>query len=163
MTYRLFTKVPVDQTRRELHQTFAQWPGAELIRIYEPKRRAAGALVVFDFNGQRIRVDYAGQEDYASNLRAIYLSLDGIRLSYTRGLGDVLLHTVSQMLALPGAQHIDPYELLGVRPDAPIEDIEDMYKIRAKRAHPDKGGSAEQMTQLNAAIERIRADRAGAS
>jgi hypothetical protein len=138
------------------------WPGATFISIgdYRDQANAMSAIVVFDFNGNRVRVEYDPLCCHRCNMRAIYLTLEALRLSYKRGLADVLMHTVAQMLALPGAQYIDPYELLGVRPDADLEDIEAMYRIKAKRAHPDKGGTAEQMAQLNAAIERIRADRA---
>ena len=161
MSYRLNTDVAVSQTRRELVSCLGKWRGAELVSIADPKDLPdERAIVVFDFNGQRVRVEYSDQWNYRSNLRAVYLTLEGLRLAYARGLGDVLINTVSQMLALPGAQYIDPYELLGVRPDAELEDIESMYLIKSKRAHPDKGGTVEQQAQLNAAIERIREDRA---
>jgi hypothetical protein len=155
------TDVEAPRTKRELRHCFELWPEADFVAFPENTGEPeAKAIVVFDFQGQRVRVDYNRRCHYRCNLRAIYLTLNDMRLAYYRGLGDVLMHTVSQMLALPGAAYIDPYELLGVRPDADLEDIEAMYKIKAKRAHPDAGGSHDQMTNLNAAIERIRSDRA---
>lgn len=54
----------------------------------------------------------------------------------------------------------DPYEVLGVRSDTDMEDIELIYKAKAKRAHPDAGGSVEAMKELNKAIDKIRKEKA---
>jgi len=54
----------------------------------------------------------------------------------------------------------DPYEVLGIRPDAPLDVAEAAYRARAKKAHPDAGGRDDEMRELNAAIESIRAKRA---
>lgn len=164
MTIARHTEVALDRTKRELAALLRNWKGAELVSIgdYRDQADADAAIVVFDFNGQRVRVNYAAACCHRCNMRAIFITLEDLRKAFNKGLGDLMANTVSQMLALPGAQYIDPYELLGVRPDADMEDVEALYKIKAKRAHPDKGGSVEQMAQLNAAIERIRQDRAEA-
>ena len=41
-----------------------------------------------------------------------------------------------------------------------MKDIDDMYRIKAKRAHPDAGGSEEAMAEINAAYDHVKADRA---
>ncbi len=158
------TEIALDRTKRELRHCIDIWSGAEFISIgdYRDQANERSAIVVFDFNGNRVRVDYDEACCHRCNMRAIFNTLDDMRRAFNKGLGDLLMHTVSQMLALPGAQYIDPYELLGIRPDTPLQDAEDMFKIKARRAHPDKGGTQEQMTALNAAIERIRADKAAA-
>lgn len=49
----------------------------------------------------------------------------------------------------------DPYRVLGVSPmDAP-EAIRDRYRELALMNHPDRGGSAEKMREVNLAYERI--------
>ena len=53
-----------------------------------------------------------------------------------------------------------PYEIIGARPDAAIEDIEALYRSKAKRVHPDAGGTTEGMAELNEAMARIRSERA---
>lgn len=46
----------------------------------------------------------------------------------------------------------NPYEVLGVAPSAPLEDIERAYRRAAAKAHPDRdGGSTEAMTDVNMA------------
>jgi len=48
---------------------------------------------------------------------------------------------------------------LGVKPDASREEINRAYRDRAKKAHPDAGGSDAKMTKLNAAREAALRDR----
>jgi hypothetical protein len=119
-----------------------------------------GAEVTFEYRQQPVRVSYAVQRNYESNLRAIYLTLEGIRLAYARGLGDIFTSTVSQMLQLgAGATARDPYEVLGVRPDFPDEIIHAAWKVLAKKLHPDAGGSDDAMKELNDALDRIHRER----
>lgn len=49
----------------------------------------------------------------------------------------------------------DPYRTLGVSPLDPPEKIHARYHELALAAHPDRGGSAERMRDLNLAYERI--------
>lgn len=55
---------------------------------------------------------------------------------------------------VPGA--LDPYTILGVRPDATQEEVNKAYKKKAAAVHPDKGGSNEKMILVNAAYEAIK-------
>lgn len=63
---------------------------------------------------------------------------------------------------------IDPYEALGLPRDATSEDIRKAYRQRAKKAHPDAGGSTEEfeaisraMTLLTDPVRRERFDDYG--
>jgi curved DNA-binding protein CbpA len=47
------------------------------------------------------------------------------------------------------------YEELGIPDTATDEEIRQAYRRRAKQAHPDKGGNAEKMTQVNRAYETL--------
>ena len=49
----------------------------------------------------------------------------------------------------------DPYVILGVEPTATKEQITMAYRKKAAKAHPDKGGSDEEMIMVNAAYEAI--------
>lgn len=62
----------------------------------------------------------------------------------------------------------NPYDTLGVKPDATPEKIKKAYRKRAKSAHSDAGGSDEEMIALNEAyallanpIRRARFDETG--
>jgi hypothetical protein len=47
----------------------------------------------------------------------------------------------------------DPFQVLGVSPDADLADVRTARNLLAKRLHPDHGGDGEGMQALNAAFE----------
>jgi len=54
---------------------------------------------------------------------------------------------------------VDPFDVLGIEPDASADDIARAYRREAKRWHPDRGGGAEQrMADINAAYDLLRAE-----
>ncbi len=62
----------------------------------------------------------------------------------------------------------DPYEILGVDKKADTAEIKRAYKRKAKKAHPDAGGSSEEMTKVSGAamvlldpVRRARFDETG--
>jgi hypothetical protein len=83
-----------------------------------------------------------------------------MRLNELRGVANLLREAYLQ---LPGPATLpaerDPYEVMGVRPDTPLADIEAMYRIVARRIHPDRGGSEAAMKEVNHAWEVIQAER----
>lgn len=63
---------------------------------------------------------------------------------------------VSQGVDIKDMSSLDPYKILGVSPNATKEEIQKAYRKRAAECHPDKGGSNEEMTKVNAAWEAIQ-------
>jgi hypothetical protein len=61
--------------------------------------------------------------------------------------------TASQDLAT--ALLREDYRVLAVQPDCDDDFLKAVYKWRAKRCHPDTGGSAEEFKVLDAAYSRI--------
>lgn len=159
MAYNPHTKIEARTTAAAIRRCLGAWKQTEYISM--PERIDEAAEVVFDYIGTRVRVKHQGPGlSYRDNLRAIYLTLEDLRLIHVRGHEDLLTNTVSQMLQLgAGAYTRDPYEVLGVRPDAPEEIVEAAWKAAAKKAHPDHGGTNEAAAEINGAIERIRAER----
>ena len=51
---------------------------------------------------------------------------------------------------------LDPFTILGVKTDATKDEVTQAYREKAVRAHPDKGGSNEEMAKVNAAYEAIK-------
>ena len=55
---------------------------------------------------------------------------------------------------------MDPYQVLGISPDASDEEIKKAYRALAKKYHPDANpddpAAAEKMQQINAAYDRIK-------
>ncbi len=56
---------------------------------------------------------------------------------------------------LMGLEEQDPYRILGLSPLASPKDVRERYRELAFRVHPDRGGSADRMRELNLAYERI--------
>lgn len=112
------------------------------------------------------------------NLEALVKAVEHLRLAEYRGITKLLVFAYRQLDPATPQQAPPPppppprvppqarpaipehYKRLGVLPDAPLEVAEAAYKALARRAHPDAGGSTIDMQQLNAAIERIRKEKA---
>lgn len=60
----------------------------------------------------------------------------------------------------PGQRHnasMDPYAELGLPPSATPDEVAAAYRRLAKEWHPDRGGAAERMAQINSAYDLLRA------
>ena len=56
----------------------------------------------------------------------------------------------------PAMSLANAYAVLGLKRDAPREDVEKHYRALANLFHPDKGGYAEAMVLLNQAYEAVK-------
>jgi len=57
--------------------------------------------------------------------------------------------------------HQNPYEVLGIAPDASIEEVKHRYRQLAKVFHPDTGnGDTKAMSKLNQAYQKICQEKA---
>lgn len=106
--------------------------------------------------GERKELATSKFDRVVDNARALFLTIDDVRLADYRGLGELMREAYA---ALPAPVKLrDPYELLGVRPDAPAEVVDAAYRARAKALHPDVNASdGEAMRELNAAYEQVKA------
>lgn len=111
-------------------------------------------ILTYTKHSRPITLSMGTQARAVDNMRVLYLAVEAMRLNEKRGLGEVIQEAYLQLAEPEPA--IDPYELIGVRPDAPLAIAEAAYKVKVRTAHPDSGGSAEQMKKLNDAIEEIR-------
>jgi hypothetical protein len=156
MSYTIHTNITWAQTMRELRNTMSKW-GVEDWDVVQSSARSSDVTLTYIKNGRTVTLPMSSQDRAVYNLRVLYLAVEAMRMNDNRGLGEVIQDAYLQLGAPEKA--IDPYELLGIRPDADIEIAEAAYKAKVRKAHPDAGGSAEQMTKLNEAIEQIRKDR----
>ena len=85
------------------------------------------------------------------NMRAIEKTIDAIRGIERWGASEMMERAFSAFEALPapGADHW--YDVLGVSKTATRDQVEAAHREKAKRAHPDTGGSHDAMTALNKA------------
>jgi hypothetical protein len=158
MSYTIHTTVSWEQTMRELRETMAKWGVADW-DVFKPSERGGTVTLKYVKNGRTVTLPMSRQATAKDNLRVLYLAVEAMRMNDKREIGDVIQDAYLQ-LAAPES-FIDPYELLGIRPDTDIEIAEAAYKAKVRKAHPDAGGSEEQMKKLNDAIEKIRKERNG--
>lgn len=172
MAYTLRTNQTWPQVEAEIRDQLRKW-GASTYSLTRPNYSSktargwsespAEATVVLKANwksGRELNLSYNKQSRSVDNARVLFLVIEAMRLNEVRGIQDVMREAYAQLPApaTPKPPR-DPYELLGVREDAPMTLIEKAYQMAAQEAHPDKGGSNEAMAELNAALERIKADR----
>lgn len=93
----------------------------------------------------------------ADNLRAVAMTVEAMRGMDRWGCSDMLNRVFTGFAALPAPETAKSWhEVLGVDPRDTIDVIDTMYRAKAKRAHPDLGGSSIEMALLNKAIEEAR-------
>jgi hypothetical protein len=161
--YTLWTEKTWSQTRQDLALTFERWgvhhwsvDGRPSARTRQSMEERQVTILFVHPTGRDITVTKSDLARSVDNFRALYLALEDMRMMEKRGVADVVREAYLQ-LAAP-AQHRDPYEILGVRPDSPAEVIDAAYRAQSKRLHPDVGGSFEAMAELNAAYERVKGE-----
>lgn len=117
-----------------------------------------GVAIYFSWDGIStcIAVDrYSKVED---NLQAIYHCIEAERTKLRHGGINLVRAAFRGYAALPppSSSQRSWYDILGIAGTEDIEKIEEIYREKAKKAHPDNGGSAEAMAELNAAIKEAR-------
>lgn len=155
---------PPATTRSEIASEFRRWNEQAGERVISAdfdlplaKDGTREASVRFILRGRPVTVKVDKWPDFGTNLRCCYLVIRDMRLGEARGMTDAIREAYAQLPAPPKTER-DPYEVLGIRPDAPSEVAEAAYRAKAKLLHPDGGGGdAAAMTELNAAIEKVRA------
>lgn len=93
------------------------------------------------------------------NLRAIGLTIEALRSIDRAGASQVLDRAFMGMTALPastGHRHWRDVLKLDGLPHATWEHVEVAYKLLALERHPDRGGTNEQMVELNRARDEAR-------
>ena len=171
MAYSLRTDKSWAVTERDIRETFRKWGvtkyevlsglrGVQAARYAQDRSQAEVAVNFWHpGSGSLVPVTSRNQARAVDNLRVCWLALEALRMNEARGISEVMREAY---LALPApVRERDPWEVLGIRPDTPLEDAQAMYRIKAKRLHPDTGsGDEAAMKELNAAMERIIAEQA---
>lgn len=167
-----YTTKTFSQTLEDLRATFARWGVASWrvtpqrgSRRVRQARDEARVSVQWTLRGQVVTVTLDEYDTDAENLRAIYNSVEALRLIESRGVSALMREIFAQLPppaaapALPAPVTSDPYALLGVTPAMSLEEIEAVYRVKARKAHPDAGGSEAAMAALNEAIGQIRREK----
>jgi hypothetical protein len=111
-----------------------------------------------DAKGQRRCMAIDRYDRVADNLAAIAATIEAMRAIERHGGAEILDRAFTGFAALPApADQQRPHEILGVDERATKAEIEYAYKRLAMQAHPDRGGSSETMSRINAARDAMLA------
>jgi hypothetical protein len=150
MSYTMHSKVPLEQTRRELRQCMFKWG----VTDFDINTRNEAVELRYTLHGRTITLVMGDHEYQKDNLRVLYLAVESMRMNEVRGI-DKVLETAYFQLAAP-AQEKSPWEVLHIYPGSPISVAEAAYRSLAVEKHPDKGGTQAEMQEINEAIHKIR-------
>lgn len=114
-----------------------------------------GAAVYWTLKGQSQCMAIDRYDRVADNLAAIAATLEALRAIERHGGGSVLERAFIGFAELPAPRSADWRTVLCIHPQTNVtpEIIENAFRVLAVRRHPDKGGSHEMMSELNAARE----------
>lgn len=107
----------------------------------------AGVAVWFMWGGEQVCIPVDRYTTVAANLQAIHHILEARRTELRHGTLALVRASMQGFKMLPA-----PYqwhEVLGVSPTATKDEIEEAFKVKARTAHPDAGGSQDEMAKLN--------------
>lgn len=143
-----------EKTRSRIENNFHRW-SIEEYRLKPPKDGRT-ASVEYYIDEHRQYLECTRFNTYAANLVALEGLLEALRLAHQRGILEELAKAAVAMLPSGVVTKRPAHEVLGVYPDSDIEVAEAAYNVLAKKYHPDKGGNAEKMKELNLAIEEFK-------
>ncbi|KQS95344.1 hypothetical protein [Rhizobium sp. Leaf386] len=143
-------------------QLFAQDSGKSVgsivissnVTLGQDKPRDPGVAVWFVWDGMSVCIAVDRYPKVEDNVQAIHHIIDGRRTELRHGGLHIVRATFTGFQALPAPAGKRPWrEVLGFSAsDRPIAaDIEQFFRVAAKKAHPDAGGSHEKMAELNQA------------
>lgn len=122
-----------------------------------------GVAVYFECKGRPMCFACDRWNRVKDNIQAVRHTVGALRGLERWGTGDMVQAAFSGFVALPPPGG-DWRAVLGVEgldcsiPAVALAGAEAAYRTKAKDAHPDSGGTAEEMARLNGAIEQARAE-----
>lgn len=121
--------------------------GAPLANQRQPADK--GVAVYFLRRGRQMVFACDRWDKIEDNLRAIEKTIDAVRGMERWGASEMMERAFAAFEALPAPRSC--WDVLGVRPGARTDEINGAYRVMARRAHPDAGGSEAAMAELNRA------------
>jgi hypothetical protein len=113
-----------------------------------------GVTVYFALKGRQMCFACDRWDKVQDNIYAIAMTIEALRGIERWGSGSMVEQAFTGFVALPAPEQ--PHQVLGVRPNASVEEIDAAYREKAKATHPDKGGSDAAMARLNWARDTIK-------
>ena len=112
-----------------------------------------GVAVWFSWDGLQVCIPVDRYETPAANLQAIHHIIEARRVELRHGTLNLVRASFTGFTALPAPAGKHWKDILQVGGNPSRDVIEANYRRLASDRHPDKGGSTEQMAELNNARE----------
>lgn len=117
----------------------------------------AGVAVWFIWDGLQVCIPVDRYLTVEANLQAIHHIIEARRVELRHGTLALVRASFTGFLALPSPINKKPWrEVLGVTESTTLEECKKQYRAMAYIAHPDKGGSANAMAELNNAWQQAQ-------
>lgn len=131
-----------------------------LFRIYDGKLEDPGVAVYFRHDRADRAMCCDRWDTLAANIQAIAKTIEALRGIERWGSGDMVARAFAGFASLP-APATDWRAVFGGYEAHGLAAVRSRYKALALEAHPDRGGSTEQMARLNAAMEAAERELGG--
>lgn len=119
-----------------------------------------GVAVYFTWDGLSTCIAVDRYQKIEENLQAIHHCIEAERTKLRHGGLNLVRAAFRGYAALPPPSSRRAWwDVIQCRQDTPLAVIESQYKRLAHDFHPDKGGSAAKMAELNAAIAQARKEK----
>lgn len=119
----------------------------------------SGIAAWFTWDGEQRCIAVDRYEKPECNLQAIHHIIEARRTEMRHGGLHIVRQTFKGFTALPAPEKPDCWKVLGVSPKATLDEIEAAFRAKVRKAHPDAGGSNQEMIVLNWAREQARKAR----
>ncbi len=152
------TDKTVSQTLADLRRLFGDWGIEEWEPI--PTKDGRSYSVRYLKVGQWIEISSQLQPTKSMNLRVCYQVIKFLKLWENRGVTGIAkgVTFVGGIVPVKDGAREDYEEscaTLGVDPEASMEEVERIYRVKVQFAHPDKGGEAERFKRIQRAYDYI--------
>ncbi len=130
-------------------------PYAQVSRIDDP-----GVAVYFTLDGVQVCFPCDRWLSIAENFRAVTLHIEAMRGQQRWGVGTARQAFAGyKALTATAGEAEDWWFVLGILSTATADQINAAHRELARKFHPDRGGTAEQMARINTARDRALAER----
>jgi len=124
------------------------------VALGAPKPADPGVSVWMTWDGLQVCIPVDRYQTVEANLQAIHHIIEARRTELRHGTLALVRATFTGFVALPPPARRTCWDVLGLKPGSSRADVERAYRDKAKTAHPDAGGSHEQMSELTAARDQ---------
>lgn len=121
--------------------------------------RDQGVAVYFTYANNPMCFACDRWDSIEDNMQAIHHTIEALRGIARWGTGDMLRAAFTGFQAIAGPRPREWWEVLDCDRLQPLVEIEAQYKRLARIHHPDNGGNADTMAQLNNAIAVARTEK----